>query len=82
MPTALSCSQSQITFPDGETLDRLPFMPTEGEEQCVDCGVHIGGFHHIVPSGDCCDQERCPRCGAQLLMCLVLETCDGSKLIE
>ena len=31
---------------------------------CHDCGVQIGAKHH-----PCCDMERCPRCGLQLISC-------------
>jgi hypothetical protein len=58
MPSALSCTQAEVTFPDGETVDRLPFMGEDGHEQCPDCGVHFGGFHHVGPSGHGCDEER------------------------
>ena len=33
-------------------------------EKCTDCGAAMGHFHH--PG---CDQERCPVCGLQLIMC-------------
>ena len=32
--------------------------------RCYDCGAKVGFFHHWG-----CDQERCPRCGRQLLSC-------------
>lgn len=31
---------------------------------CGDCGCHVGEQHL-----DCCDIERCPRCGGQMLSC-------------
>lgn len=33
-------------------------------EQCHDCGVKLGGYHHLY-----CDNEVCPVCGDQLLYC-------------
>jgi len=31
---------------------------------CNDCGVKLGGYHHIG-----CDQERCPICRGQMITC-------------
>ncbi len=37
----------------------------DGEDPtCGDCGCHVGEQHL-----DCCDIERCPRCGGQMLSC-------------
>lgn len=41
---------------------------------CPDCGVVSGSTHH-----QCCDQERCPRCGGQWLLCELLG-CDRTAL--
>jgi hypothetical protein len=69
MATAPSCWFT--TFHDhGRPIRRRRFQekgvvrPGRGGEQCGDCGVGWGGFHH--PG---CDQERCPVCGRQALMC-------------
>lgn len=35
-----------------------------GRERCPDCAAKVGHYHHIN-----CDNERCPRCGLQLLCC-------------
>ncbi len=75
MPSALSCTQTTVTFPDGATFDRLPYIAEDGREQCPDCRVLAGGFHHSAPSGHGCDQEKCPRCGGQLLMCFLRGGC-------
>ena len=80
MPTALSCTRDKITFADGATFARLPYMSEDGREQCPDCGVWPGGFHHISRDGHGCDVEVCPRCGKQMLMCVSLGTCDRSVL--
>jgi hypothetical protein len=33
-------------------------------EDCPDCRVPVGGYHH--PG---CDMEECPRCGGQAITC-------------
>lgn len=63
--SAATCSQT-VQYPDGETLAPIPYaayedMPTM---RCHDCNVAPGGLHH--PG---CDDERCPRCGGQLIGC-------------
>jgi hypothetical protein len=52
---------AEIVFPDGT---RLPAVLHSGSDYCADCGVMAGSVHHRY-----CDQEPCPRCGAQLLSC-------------
>ena len=32
--------------------------------RCGDCGVKVGGFHHLG-----CDVARCPLCGRQMISC-------------
>ncbi len=47
---------------------RVPFgserPPAFEGEQCHDCFVARGAFHHYG-----CDSEECPNCGGQLLAC-------------
>ena|SRR5947209_914134 len=40
-------------------------------DRCVDCRVKGGGYHH--PG---CHNERCPRCGGQLISCGCLDDDD------
>jgi hypothetical protein len=66
-----------VAFPDGTRMAALPYRPINGYARsshllrgqdvpsyCCDCGVIDGSVHH-----QCCAQERCPRCGGQLLSC-------------
>jgi hypothetical protein len=76
MPSALSCTKATITYSDGVTLDRLAFMGDDKDERCPECGVDVGGFHHVDLNGHCCEQEICPRCGKQLLICWLMKTCE------
>jgi hypothetical protein len=80
MPSAISCTRAEITFPDGTTFDRLPYFSEDGGDRCHDCGIAVGGFHHMDPSGAGCDVELCPRCGGQLLLCYSMGTCDRKAL--
>ena len=65
MRKATSCIELLVEFPDGTTLDPVPY---EGENRCPDCNVKPGGFHH--PG---CDNEKCPKCGGQLISCGCLD---------
>jgi len=73
MLEAGTCTITHISIVAGENarqrLPRLRYAPTVsmddgGWSRCGDCGAIEGGFHH--PG---CDQERCPKCGKQLLGC-------------
>ena len=61
-----SClGNKRVLFSDGQAEPSVPCTATEcGNGRCVDCNVAVGGFHH--PG---CDQEKCPRCGGQLISC-------------
>jgi hypothetical protein len=64
----VSCEGNSIVkFPDGGSLSAIPYEVDDGE-RCFDCNVARGGFHH--PG---CDQERCPKCGGQLISCGCLD---------
>ena len=47
----------------GKKFERVRYQPEE-YHMCWDCGTAPGKFHHMN-----CDQERCPKCGGQLLSC-------------
>ena len=42
------------------------------DDNGCDCGVDTGEMHVLG-----CDNEDCPLCGGQLLMCLAMGGCDG-----
>jgi hypothetical protein len=69
MTTGDSCDVLPHTV-DGRTVDPIPFGSEPGFEgddadtTCHDCGVRIGGLHHIS-----CDTEWCPFEGSQVLGC-------------
>ncbi len=47
------------------------------EGPCRDCNVLPGKVHHWG-----CDQEVCPKCGAQMLMCRTEGPCGWDTLAE
>jgi hypothetical protein len=67
MLKAPSCTASGIiSFSDAEEIAALPWRP-ESFRRCPDCGVAPNGFHHTN-----CDQEKCPRCGGQFIVCQIV----------
>ncbi|MGH8893689.1 MAG: hypothetical protein ACRDWY_10375 [Actinomycetes bacterium] len=68
MLTASSCTVSTPHI-QGAEIPVVPYGPDgatgpDGGRRCGDCGVEVGGFHHLG-----CDMQRCPRCRGQLLSC-------------
>ena len=64
----VGCTVTRITYSDGvcervRVGDERPRRHLKGEI-CGDCAAPSGQFHH--PG---CDEERCPRCEEQLIMC-------------
>lgn len=62
-----------IEFPFG---DSLPAIPWDGDNICYDCKIQPGGFHH--PG---CDNEKCPKCGGQLIGCGCLDEEDVEEYL-
>ena len=58
-------SDSKITMPAGNTLDRIPFEADEFFEMCPDCDAADGSLHNAG-----CDGELCPACGKQFVVCM------------
>lgn len=61
MTTAASCTVA-VLHREGEAVAVRRYGGRRGP--CGDCGVRAGGLHH--PG---CDQQWCPRCRHQLIMC-------------
>ncbi len=47
----------------GDLVQRME----QGNIRCHDCGVEVGGLHHLH-----CDMAECPRCHGQLYSCACL----------
>jgi hypothetical protein len=62
-----------IKYGDEPADDIAGFRVDWRSKQCHDCRTPKGGYHH--PG---CDQERCPKCGCQLISC----DCDIEEEIE
>jgi hypothetical protein len=56
---------------DGDYIERQATGP------CPDCAVLPGKVHHQN-----CDQEVCPKCHGQLLMCVMDERCGWDMVTE
>ena len=81
METATSCIGGPWTL-EGKEYAPVPYgqegrFPTLGNlsQQCDDCGVALGGVHHLG-----CRIEACPRCGGQLLTCGCADTAPPSPV--
>lgn len=70
MENTTGCVGNDLVI-DGKHFKRI----TVAQKQCPDCGALNGFFHHFG-----CDQEICPCCGRQLLLC----SCEdiGIEIIE
>jgi hypothetical protein len=69
MGLAPTCLTAPIVI-ERATYERRPH-PKTAPRHCYDCNVAPGGIHHLG-----CEEERCPRCGGQLIMC----ECEGKVL--
>jgi hypothetical protein len=67
MLTAASCTVEAL-HRDGRTTPTFPYGSDPGwrtrRGRCGDCGVAVGGFHHLG-----CDIQVCPGCRGQLITC-------------
>lgn len=66
MLTADGCIGDPIPYADGKLFPRLKFYDPDGRKngRCPDCNAKNGHYHHWG-----CDQEKCPRCGWQMISC-------------
>ena len=77
MLSADGCTVTALLLPGdreiGVAFKRIPFgdvregwsiQDLDPDARCHDCGCTFGHLHH-----PCCDMERCPKCGGQLLSC-------------
>lgn len=69
MDPGVGCTHTHVRLePEGSPWVKRLFVG-EGDDWgapvCPDCNAGEGRPHH-----DGCDVERCPNCGAQMLMCL------------
>lgn len=67
MRDAETCTASEL-HRDGTALAVFRYGDDPGwrtrRGRCPDCGVKVGGFHHLG-----CDVQACPRCRRQLISC-------------
>lgn len=59
-----TCNVLKLKFADGKEYRRIPYVAACNEEPCGDCNVGDGCLHHLG-----CDNEKCPKCGGQLISC-------------
>jgi len=62
--TKTCATYNVVEFPDGTKMSPVPYTPPDPNIRCHDCGIAVGGVHHID-----CDMEICPRCEGQFLGC-------------
>ena len=63
VPGGVRCLPAyELTFIDGSKAQAVPYTADTGT--CGDCGVPGGSVHHAH-----CDEELCPCCGGQWLVC-------------
>ena len=68
MTSKVSCEKGTYSSKEGGgSMDAIKYgdgqrMPIG--RNCPDCSTPIGGYHH-----EDCDQEECPHCHGQFLMC-------------
>lgn len=60
---------TSILFVEGNIdrpVTRIPYfqVSVDGQDDCPDCGVAVGEYHH--PG---CDMEKCRHCKQQLISC-------------
>lgn len=69
MQEQISCTDETIVIYD-RTFARIRYGDERHSRRytppanCGDCAAPLGGIHHLG-----CDQERCPMCMGQVLMC-------------
>lgn len=61
MTKGMSCTPPTPVVIGGQSFDPVP---NRSGSPCHDCRTPAGGLHH--PG---CDDERCPKCGGQLISC-------------
>lgn len=71
MTGSTTCDEAPVVTDSGELAPirygdetTMIFSSHADADPCHDCGVAIGGYHHIG-----CDAEECPDCHHQLISC-------------